>query len=687
MKKLHILFMTVCCVSAMVACGKTETETPVKPETEPEQKEEKEEKEETKTVLYGSLGETTKTYLSPNADESQFDVYWECEDCITIKNNSKGGACATFWTEAATGSAKTVPFTQKSVDEFELETGDEIEAFYPAEIYGESLIWPSEQRYVVYSNTPAGAVGNNPMWAKATIKKGATEMQFYNLGGVIRFKLSKPKKEFTVVKAMISADQPMSGKFRLDDITNSPAKKATIIEAGPGITITPESAVTISTEGEASFYFAVPAGEYTGVQITLVGDTGEKVTAKLGSGVIQKVNRAEVVRLKAEGITPSVEGSNCFIGEGNVPIVITAMGNAFDNGTALDGDNPKAVWKPLNGNADDCEVVWETVNTVKTPAPGTIIKSATYANGVLTVVPTGTPGNALIAVKKDGVIVWSYHIWVPATPINVVSITNSTGNFVFLDRNLGALRVADPNFSGSGSIGLSYQWGRKDPLLGLSKFGGTKDDLMNKNTKANVTKTLLTTIQNPDCLVGQGSTDRWTTETLDCLWGWSLGDNLNDATQKKKSIYDPCPEGYRVPGDSEYINALGEGTNNFTRTLTNNVFLFTKYSGLTFPNISAIYSSGSYQTTVSVKVNGDWNSVRFVWTAVKRKTGNTKSSAWHLHLQKNSDTDTHVGNQESGSDGQYETMATNVRCIRDTKPADNGYSLVDLSQEEINFFD
>lgn len=675
-------------MAAIVSCRKTET--PVKPETEPEQKEEKEEKEETKTVLYGSLGETTKTYLSPNSGETQFDVYWEYQDCITIKNNTKDGACATFWTEEATGSKPTVPFKQKSEETFELETDDIIEAFYPAEIYGESLIWPSEQRYVVYSDTPAGAVGNNPMWAKATIQTGTTDMQFYNLGGVIRFKLSQPTKEFKVVKAMISSDRPMSGEFRLDDITDSPAKKATITKAGPGITITPENPVTISKTGEASFYFAVPENTYTGVQITLVGDTGEKVTAKLGAGIPLVVKRAEVVRLKAEGITPSIEGSNCFIGEGNVPIVIKAMGNAFDNGTALDGNDEKAVWKPLNGNVDDCEVIWETINTVNTPAPGTIVKSATYSNsnGILTIVPTGAPGNALVAVKKDGVIVWSYHIWVPATPINNVSITNSTGNFVFLDRNLGALRVADPNLSGSGSIGLSYQWGRKDPILGNSAFYQSAGALSLMN---NVTgkfyssgRTLLDAIQHPDCIMGStGSTfpDKWTTDDLSNLWGWSTGSDLSKATQNKKSIYDPCPAGYRVPGDSEYINALGAGTNTFRMSQTNSVFQFTDCPGLSFPDAPAVYSG------TAISLYNAWDAKRFVWTAVKRYKGTEGDTAWHLQLRMNGSSTTQVGQAKTGSNGWYERYATNVRCIRDSQSSGNGYSLVDLDQEEINFFD
>lgn len=681
--KRNLYIIMVCCAAALVSCKKAETDTP-HPGTDPEPQ------PEGKAVLYGSLGEVTKTYLSPNDDESQFDVYWEYQDSITIKKQ-EDGSFATFWTEAATGSAKTVPFKQKSAETFELEKDDIIEAFYPAELVNKKtgvLSWPAEQRYVVYSNiAKAGAVGNNPMWAKATIQTGTTDMKFYNLGGVIRFKLSQPTVAFNVVKAMISADQPVSGTFNLVDVTvgGKTIKKAVIDQAGPEITIIPEIAVTIAETGEASFYFAVPEGTYTGVQITLVGDDGKKVNARLAEGKTLEVKRAEVVRLTAQGVTPSMEGSNCFIGEGNVPIVITAMGNAFDGTNALDGNDEKAVWKPLYGNADACEVVWETVNTVDTPESGTIIKSATYTDGVLTVVPTGTSGNALVAVKKDGVIVWSYHIWVPETSISPVSVINAKGGFIFLDRNLGALKAADSESSdNTKSIGLFYQWGRKDPLLGYATFDYSAEkptNLMNGNSMTiNTTRSIESSIQHPDCIVGNAEQQFFTSESVYQLWGWTLGSNLNSATKNRKSIYDPCPAGYRVPGDSEYIKALGEGTNKFNRTAGNNTYYMSSSTSLIFPKTAAVYSNGT-----EIKNGGTYY---YVWTAVRRKSDS--STAWYLNLEGSQTGGTyvsHVGNAYSGgSDGRYGSTAANVRCIKDQSSSD-GYSFNVIAHEDVNFFD
>ena len=670
MKKLHILFITVCCVAAIVSCRKTET--PVKPETEPEQKEEKEEKEETKTVLYGSLGETTKTYLSPNGDESQFDVYWEKNDEIAISKDGNN-KYAVYQTMVESGEKK-VRFDKKSG--IDLVVGDVFDAFYPASLVDAStgsLQWPSEQRYKeISTSSSSGAAGNNPMWAHTTVQSGQTVMQFYNLGGVIRFKLSEPTKEFTVVKAMISADQPMSGAFTLQEITlpKTKAMKAVISDGSGDVTITPEGGVTIPTSGAASFYFAVPENTYTGVQITLVGEDGTKVNARLAEGKTLEVKRAEVVRLTANGVTPSMEGSNCFIGEGNVPIVITAMGNAFDGTTALDGNDAKAVWKAIKGNAQGCKIVWETINTATKPADNTIIKSVSFdaKNGVLTVVPTGTPGNALVAITSGtggtGDIVWSYHIWVPKTGIGKVVINNDNGNFVFLDRNLGALRAADPNVTdNTKSIGLLYQWGRKDPIMGFCDFG---NNMMNglDPTKGSISQGFKNALQNPDKYINAGNSF-WHNVGLPYLWGYPVEGSTTGPISK--TIYDPCPIGYRVPDDSKFncLSGLAVTLNNDT--------LYATSVPLYFP-CSGFFSSGG------TKYNGNKDYFA-IQTAIANGSNSTEN--WNLKISNNK-----FSIDRSGAYA-YTGIVKSVRCVRDDtqSPASEGYTLIEMSHEHINFFE
>ncbi len=652
----------VCCAAALVSCKKNEVDNP-NPGTDPEPQ------PEGKTVLYGSLSEATKTYLSPTAetsDSATFKVLWEKNDEIAI---CKGGnnRYAVYWTQEDSGKNK-VRFEKKSGTDLEL--NNVFDALYPASLVDNTgaLQWPSEQRYQEISASPAGAAGNNPMWATAKVLEGQTIMQFYNLGGVIRFKLANPTTEFKVVKAMISADQPMSGAFALQDITlpesGTTLKKAVISDGSGDVTITPKDTVTISTDGAASFYFAVPEGTYSGIQITLVGDDGKKVNARLAAGKALEVKRAEVVRLTANRVTPSMEGSNCFIGEGSVPIVITAMGNAFNGNTALDGNNENAVWKPLNGNVDDCEVVWETVNTVNTPARGTIVKSATYSNGVLTVVPTGAPGNALVAVKKGGVIVWSYHIWVPETPLNIVRINNANGKVVFIDRNIGALRAADPNvMDNTKSIGLLYQWGRKDPIMGFCDFG---NNMMNGfDPTKHISQGFNNALQNPDKYVFGSNGSFWHNVGLPYLWGYPVEGSTTGPISK--TIYDPCPIGYRVPDDSKFNCLSGLAV-----TLNNNTLYATSVP-LYFP-CSGFFSSGG------TKYNGNKDNFS-IQTAIANGSSSTENR--NLKISNNK-----FSIDRSGAYA-YTPIAKSVRCVRDDtqSPTSEGYTLNEMDHEYINFFE
>ena len=114
-----------------------------------------------------------------------------------------------------------------------------------------------------------------------------------------------------------------------------------------------------------------------------------------------------------------------------------------------------------------------------------------------------------------------------------------------MDRNLGATSATPGD---GGALGLLYQWGRKDPFLGSSSIGSNavakstiawpstvSSDSSNGTidyATANPTTFITYNSKNNDWYyTGDSSTDntRWTTSSY------------------KKSIYDPCPAGWRVP--------------------------------------------------------------------------------------------------------------------------------------------
>ena len=106
-------------------------------------------------------------------------------------------------------------------------------------------------------------------------------------------------------------------------------------------------------------------------------------------------------------------------------------------------------FKAVKGNSAEAvaaagaEILWETWNNGEEVTANSVVSSVSFADGyVFFTVPGPTkPGNAVIAAKDAaGVILWSWHIWVPATTI----LTNTYGllDKPMMDRNLGALVAA-----------------------------------------------------------------------------------------------------------------------------------------------------------------------------------------------------------------------------------------------------
>lgn len=198
------------------------------------------------------------------------------------------------------------------------------------------------------------------------------------------------------------------------------------------------------------------------------------------------------------------------------------------------------------GTVASADLLWETVNTATAPDVNSIIASVSYADDYITFSTPATlkPGNALIAAKDaNGVILWSWHIWIPETEIT----TNTYGiyNAVMMDRNLGALvAAASGEEAPVESYGFFYQWGRKDPFpgpgatsgSGFAKTTGSAPSQLSGDGATDACKiTLEQSIQNP-LLMGRANNGDWITPSDNTLW-----------VDESKTIYDPCPPGYRVP--------------------------------------------------------------------------------------------------------------------------------------------
>ena len=197
-------------------------------------------------------------------------------------------------------------------------------------------------------------------------------------------------------------------------------------------------------------------------------------------------------------------------------------------------------FKAVKGNGDEAvaaasaEILWETWNNGEEVTANSVIASVGLKDGYVTFSTPATlkPGNALIAAKDAaGTVLWSWHIWIPATEVTASTFGGIVNN-PMMDRNLGALVAAEAGEAEPDilSYGLFYTWGRKDPFPApnVKTTGEVKYD--------GALMTVAESVQNPTVYVKTGgdSVKDWTTEMSNGLWG------------AEKTVYDPCPAGYKV---------------------------------------------------------------------------------------------------------------------------------------------
>ena len=220
---------------------------------------------------------------------------------------------------------------------------------------------------------------------------------------------------------------------------------------------------------------------------------------------------------------------------------------------AVKGNSTESV-----GTVASAELVWETNNTSTAPEVNSVIAKVGMDEGFITFSTPATlvPGNALIAAKDaEGKILWSWHIWIPQTAVKAGSFGAAMGASVaVMDRNLGALVVTEASETEKADIlsfGLFYQWGRKDPFPGFGAADKSPMALAGvQMTKQDTPITTDESIANPTLYAwtkteGKSEGFNWNTEEIFGAWGDEGG----------KTIYDPCPVGYRVPVKGDWCAA------------------------------------------------------------------------------------------------------------------------------------
>ena len=204
-------------------------------------------------------------------------------------------------------------------------------------------------------------------------------------------------------------------------------------------------------------------------------------------------------------------------------------------------------------------------------------------------------GNAVVAVTKGGTVVWSWHLWfAPKSALNKIEVTNHQGvKYNFTEETLGwkpkgevttynaprtvkvkveqtianggaklftVINITQNNGGKKEGISTLYQFGRKDA------FPGTDESLpqgsFNKNAGDNMSIT--NGIQNPQNFYTWGGSwynnppagysyyNLWSADNTTTGW------NDNAVV---KTVYDPCPVGFKMPASNAFTGFTSNGQN------------------------------------------------------------------------------------------------------------------------------
>ncbi len=212
-------------------------------------------------------------------------------------------------------------------------------------------------------------------------------------------------------------------------------------------------------------------------------------------------------------------------------------------------------------------------------------------------------GNAVIAIKDaSDAILWSWHVWVTDEDINnVIEITNHQNvKYNFMPVNLGQcdgntityeersckvkFTAGDQskeitikqlaNVIATGSNAPFYQWGRKDPLYPSNGMDNTTKIWYDKEgmpSTANPMEGTFSTgndcikncILNPNLMHNKNFGDN----TYYNLWSADNKTTSANDNPVNKTIYDPCPVGFKLPASNAFtgFTTTGESVSSSTQ--------------------------------------------------------------------------------------------------------------------------
>ena len=259
-----------------------------------------------------------------------------------------------------------------------------------------------------------------------------------------------------------------------------------------------------------------------------------------------------------------------------------------------------------NASVDGAEVVWaDAANLVHSPSI-THVGGEGFLDFEVTAADIQS-GNAVVAVtKSDGAgsktVLWSWHLWfAPKDALDKIKVTNHQNvNYYFTKETLGwkptlwsgstyssarTVKVKveqtvanngakaytvinitqNPGGVRKGATTL-YQFGRKDAFPGVAKADLASNSHFTENAGDNMS--IENGIQHPDLYYTWGS--NWENNySYNNLWSadnTARGFNDNSVV---KTVYDPCPVGFKMPASNAFTGFTTTGQNSSTQSELN----------------------------------------------------------------------------------------------------------------------
>ena len=257
-----------------------------------------------------------------------------------------------------------------------------------------------------------------------------------------------------------------------------------------------------------------------------------------------------------------------------------------------------------NASVDGAEVVWaDAADLVHSPS---IVHVG--GEGFLDFEVTAADiqsGNAVVAVTKGSgaskTVLWSWHLWfAPKDALDKIKVTNHQNkDYYFTKETLGwkptqwsgstydkarTVKVKVVQTIKNGGVAQEtvinitqnpgnvkkgattfYQFGRKDAFPGVASSDLAANSHFTANAGDNMS--IMNGIQHPDLYYTWGSNwnnnygyyNLWSADNT-VTGGWNVG-NDNPVV---KTVYDPCPVGFKMPANNAFTGFTADGQNNGT---------------------------------------------------------------------------------------------------------------------------